>query len=191
MNLLESLSQMPTRDHIGRVLNQFGLTGSAAEVGVLWGGYTAIVLKEWNGRAYWCVDLWAPQDARIYREKTDDMDYGKCYQQVQELATRDKRIIVARGLSHAVATMVPDDCLDFAFIDANHAYQAVLDDMETWWRKVKKGGVMGGHDYCRNTEWPNFCEVIPAVPDWMREHAVDFVTDKGEGQGKSWWSVKL
>lgn len=190
MNLLETLGQMPNRDSVSKVLNDFGLVGSAAEIGVLWGGFTRIVLKDWKGKAYWCVDAWERQPPEIYRERTNDMDYEKCYQEVQKLANDDKRIIVCKGFSPKIASVVPDETLDWVFIDANHEYQAVTSDMNAWFPKLKPGGLFSGHDYGYGTDWPHFCEVENAVKDWMREHNMNFVTDKGEGQGKSWWSIK-
>jgi predicted O-methyltransferase YrrM len=40
-----------------------------------------------------------------------------------------------------------DDSLDFVFIDAAHDYQNVCADIKAWRPKVKKGGMLAGHDY--------------------------------------------
>jgi len=40
-----------------------------------------------------------------------------------------------------------DNSLDFVFIDANHVYEAVKDDLQAWFPKVKTGGIIAGHDY--------------------------------------------
>ena len=39
------------------------------------------------------------------------------------------------------------DELDFVFLDAAHDYQSVLADLQAWWPRIKKGGVLAGHDY--------------------------------------------
>jgi hypothetical protein len=42
--------------------------------------------------------------------------------------------------------------------DANHAYDFVVDDINLWFSKLKKGGIFSGHDYI-NMDWyndPNF-----------------------------------
>jgi predicted O-methyltransferase YrrM len=36
--------------------------------------------------------------------------------------------------------------LDFVFIDADHSFEAVRDDIAAWMPKVKKGGTLAGHD---------------------------------------------
>lgn len=40
-----------------------------------------------------------------------------------------------------------DESIDFVYIDANHSYTFVRDDIQAWLPKVKKGGIIGGHDY--------------------------------------------
>jgi len=37
--------------------------------------------------------------------------------------------------------------VDFVFIDAGHDYEDVKLDIESWLPKIKKGGIMAGHDY--------------------------------------------
>lgn len=43
-----------------------------------------------------------------------------------------------------------DESIDIAFVDANHAYEFVLRDLDFWYPKVKKGGIFSGHDYVHN-----------------------------------------
>ena len=42
---------------------------------------------------------------------------------------------------------IPDESLDLVFIDADHSYNAVSNDLPFWWKKVKKGGWLLGDDY--------------------------------------------
>jgi len=37
--------------------------------------------------------------------------------------------------------------LDFAYIDGNHSYGCVKDDLLNFWEKIKPNGVLGGHDF--------------------------------------------
>ncbi len=37
--------------------------------------------------------------------------------------------------------------IDFVYIDANHQYEFVKQDIMVWYHKVKIGGIIGGHDY--------------------------------------------
>jgi hypothetical protein len=45
------------------------------------------------------------------------------------------------------ARLVPDNSLDFVFIDADHRYESVKSDIIDWLPKVKQGGFVTGHDY--------------------------------------------
>jgi predicted O-methyltransferase YrrM len=63
--------------------------------------------------------------------------------------------------SVAASRLYKDDSLDFAFIDADHSYAAVSRDIDAWLPKVRKGGIIAGHDYCN---WPGF-GVIEAVTE--------------------------
>lgn len=47
------------------------------------------------------------------------------------------------------AKLYEDRSLDFVYIDANHEYESIRDDIEAWLPKVKIGGYIGGHDYVR------------------------------------------
>lgn len=44
------------------------------------------------------------------------------------------------------ADSLRDEVADVVFIDAEHGYDAVLADIRAWWPKLKRGGVMAGHD---------------------------------------------
>ena len=51
------------------------------------------------------------------------------------------------GDSSESAKHFEDNSLDFVFIDACHAYDDVCKDINAWMPKVKKGGILAGHDY--------------------------------------------
>lgn len=42
---------------------------------------------------------------------------------------------------------VLDETYDFIFIDGDHTYAAVIQDLNTWYPKLKVGGIFAGHDY--------------------------------------------
>jgi hypothetical protein len=67
---------------------------------------------------------------------------------------------MVRASSEIASNMFQDESLDFVYIDANHAYDFVKQDIELWYPKVKKGGYLWGHDYI-DLDWyndPNFAE---------------------------------
>jgi len=44
-------------------------------------------------------------------------------------------------------SQIPDGSLDCVFVDADHSYDAVRQDLSFWWRKIRVGGQMLGDDY--------------------------------------------
>jgi predicted O-methyltransferase YrrM len=52
-----------------------------------------------------------------------------------------------RLTSVEAAATYEDSSLDFVFIDADHSYESVREDIIAWWPKVKAGGIISGHDY--------------------------------------------
>jgi len=44
------------------------------------------------------------------------------------------------------SALYEDGSLDFVFIDAEHKYEFVIQDIKSWLPKVKKGGIIAGHD---------------------------------------------
>ena len=56
---------------------------------------------------------------------------------------------------------VYNSTLDFVFIDADHSYLGVKQDISHWRSKVKPGGWLGGHDYNRK----RFPQVVRAVDE--------------------------
>ncbi|CAD7943110.1 unnamed protein product [Amoebophrya sp. A25] len=57
-----------------------------------------------------------------------------------------------------------DESVDLVFIDADHRYDSTLEDIRLWYPKVRKGGVVGGHDFGNNPE------VTKAVLDFVHQN---------------------
>jgi predicted O-methyltransferase YrrM len=52
-----------------------------------------------------------------------------------------------QGNSHQVHENFENESLDFIFVDGDHSWEGVKNDIVLWWPKLKPGGVMAGHDY--------------------------------------------
>jgi hypothetical protein len=50
-------------------------------------------------------------------------------------------------ISDNVHTLIPDNSVDLLFIDGSHDYERIKNDIINYWPKLKKGGVMLGHDF--------------------------------------------
>lgn len=56
------------------------------------------------------------------------------------------RLKPLEGISWEVAQQVPNQSLDFYFIDAGHSYKSVIKDIDAWASKLKPSGWFIGHD---------------------------------------------
>lgn len=182
-----SLDLVKHRDILGFVLNEMGLTGEMAEIGVCRGHYSKEVLSVWKGKRYHCIDPWRVQDASVYLETQQSAeDQESFYQGVVALAREDSRVNIIRELSPEAERHFTLNQLDCVYLDGNHCYKAVMADLDAWWPKVRIGGILGGHDFQNKTDEGWFCEVFSAVMRWTNEHGkVFYVSPCG-----SWWIHK-
>ena len=93
------------------------------------------------------------------------------------------RIIPLWLPSIEAAKKVEDSSLDFVFIDANHHYEHVVQDMIAWYPKVRSGGLFSGHDYGGGRVWHG---VKRAVNEWCALRGYEVQT----ARGNIWWVIK-
>jgi hypothetical protein len=74
--------------------------------------------------------------------------------------------------------LVEDNSLDFVYIDDNHEFDYVLLSLIAWVPKVKRGGIIAGHDYYRFRG----AGVVDAVDAYTRAHQIHewFICDERE-----------
>lgn len=184
-----NIQTLKNRDEFGNWCNENGLVGVGVEVGVLSGGNARQIMSQWQGQLLHLIDPWEKIDPAIYREK-QEWPVDECYRLCQQLANDyPGRVMLHKAYSPAVASEFMDDTLDFVYIDGNHAYEAVLADMNGWWDKVKPGGLLCGHDFYSSDEGGSHCHVQEAVEHWKKYNRyVDFHYTPECG---SWWISKL
>ena len=141
---------------IKKLTNLIG-NGKGVEIGVFKGEFSKHILNNWGGTLY-MIDVWRPL-GNEYEDASNHKEHIDAYQQTMEnIKGFEDRGIMIRASSEISANMFQDESLDFIFIDANHAYDFVVDDINLWFSKLKKGGIFSGHDYI-NMDWyndPNF-----------------------------------
>lgn len=103
-------------------------TGTGAEIGVQRGLFSKEM--KYDGKVL-CIDVWENKD--IYR--------------VAQSNLKDSKYTLIRDNSENASKNVPDEGLDFVYIDADHTYESVKKDLSLWIPKVRKGGIVMGHDY--------------------------------------------
>jgi len=80
-------------------------------------------------------------------------------QNLTECGVYPEKVSLIVAPSIAAAKLFGDSTIDFLFIDADHACDAVLADITAWRSKVKPGGMIAGHDY-KNPDHPGVEEAV-------------------------------
>jgi len=126
-----------------------------AEVGVFTGGLSRHLLQHRDDLRLLMIDRWqavgedhpfklggsliAQLDAS---DMAAAMDLAK-----QRVEFAGERAVLIQGESVEAARDIDDGSLDFAFVDADHSFEAVLADIEAYWPKIRAGGWLSGHDW--------------------------------------------
>lgn len=157
---------MHYRDSLCRLIESLAVPAPVvAEIGVHRGRTSEQLLKRFPNLTLWMVDPWMP-----YAEATAEQQSiwkAEAYDRTRMYFNR--RNVICEPSETAV-TSVPD--CDLVFIDADHSYEACRLDCFTWWPKVKRGGILCGHDFGKGLG------VDQAVREWAEQTGVNFgVTD--------------
>jgi len=157
MNITDriSLLELATKE------NQHGVV---VEIGVASGCFTEQILATWpTCSKLFAIDCWGPFEGNHVTDSEQDQRFR---QVVEKFASHDN-VMIIRQYSHAAAAGVPDESVDFIYIDADHSHAAALLDLRSWFPKLKRGGIMAGHDYYDG------CGVKSAVDMFGAENGLD------------------
>ena len=129
-------------------LQSLGLEGgTAVEVGVAEGNYSAAFLNLWFGN-YVMVDRWCHVEGYDDIMNGDDAEHEQRYRQARAIAdAHGDRVRVLRMDSADAAATFADRSLAFVYLDGDHSFDGVRRDLAAWWPKVVRGGIIAGHDY--------------------------------------------
>ncbi len=121
------------------------------EVGVDRGEYSKLICGTNDQMKLYGVDPWLyhPKEYREYHDQKQlDEIYEECKFKMREFIRHGQYEIIRKKSMDALEDF-EDESLDFVYIDANHEAPYVQQDIEGWYKKVKKGGILAGHDYIR------------------------------------------
>lgn len=149
-------------------VKEFGWT-AGCEIGLQRGWTICHLLKT-------CPDLWMigvdpwveyPDTGEPGWQSYDhiDIDYWSAVVK-QRVAAFGGRGKVLHMTSLDAARIVPDDSLDFVFIDGDHTVRGCSTDIEAWVPKVRATGYVCGHDH----QYPLVRETLDRLLPGWQEH---------------------
>jgi len=162
------------------------------EVGVHRGALSKQLLESFPDLILAMVDPWKSYekddpyfisgDSCAMQTRAQQVDnYKAACEATEEM--KDRRLIL-KLTSEAAFNRIPWKKIDFVFLDGDHTFDAVAKDIASWWKKVRPGGLLMGHDYghpaCRTT-WG----VDKAVDEFASRENLPLTID-----GTCWWVKK-
>ncbi len=130
-----------------------GVKGMMVEVGVHTGLMSQNLLRSTQDTVLYCVDPYKKFDDGIYKDAMNDKsqaDFDALSEHVTHALTSEfgPRVCMVRKTSAEAVAQFPDASLAFVYIDGNHGYSHVFQDIEMWLPKIQPGGVLTGDDVC-------------------------------------------
>jgi len=153
----------------------FGRLGfrKGAEIGVAGGYYSLELCNYIPNLELLCIDPWE----RYAENPRGQVNQEGMYNRTKEvLAPYNVKLI--KAMSMDAVRDVPMESLDFVYIDGHHGFDYVIQDLVEWSKRVKKGGIISGHDYYRF----RLAGVVDAVDAYIKAHQINewFICDERE-----------
>lgn len=114
-----------------------------AEIGVDKGEFSEKIAK--SGLKLYSIDPW--QYDENYHESPIQKRLDFLYEHTQRVLNPYPNVSIIRKTSVEAVREFEDESLDFVYIDGNHQFKYIAEDLSLWSKKVKKGGIICGHDY--------------------------------------------
>ena len=122
---------------------------SIIEIGAYAGDSTEIFAK--NFEYVFSVDPWMngydDSDASSYK-----YDMKEVEAQFDKVYDKYPNIVKIKHTGDSACSMFSNETFDIVYIDAVHQYDNVKRDIISWLPKVKKGGIIAGHDFQESFE---------------------------------------
>jgi hypothetical protein len=134
-----------------------------AEIGVHKGDFSAVILATVAPVRLHLIDPWHYESSSTYERawyggqaKGGQTEMDERYESVLERFEDDIEagtVVVHRAESAPVLASLPDDYFDWVYVDGNHLYEYVRQDLDWSLRKTKRGGLITGDDYREGGWW--------------------------------------
>lgn len=187
-----TLRNITHRNELPNILNRRSLLGEGAEIGVHRGYFSNIILKNWKGRKLYSVDPWTTftdilSDERWNREFAAQEENFSVAREI--LGMYGKRSSILKMTSSEASEKFEDNQLDFVYIDAQHNFDAINEDIHLWYPKIRSGGILSGHDYLDGVVNDIDFRVKSAVDRFVAKQGLTLYLSR-ESEHSSWFIIK-
>ena len=167
-----------------RLFNELGFK-IGAEIGVEGGLWSANLFRYIPDLKLYCIDKWEyfPGYRDFRNQKVLTNHYESAVTKLKPL-----NVEIIRKWSMDAVKDFKDNSLDFVFIDGNHSFEYVTNDIAEWSKKVRPNGIVSGHDFFRSRSGV-YIHVKDVVQGWAYAHRIHpwFVL---EGRSPCWMWIK-
>jgi cephalosporin hydroxylase len=135
------------------------VTDTVVEIGSYWGESAVIFAK--YAKLIYCIDPWVDvletgATADGYSFQYSNMAEAEAKFDFNTLGLTN--VIKIRGHSNDLADVFGNKRIHVVYIDSLHHYSHVRSDIDHWWRIVKPGGWLAGHNY--GGYWPGVFKAV-------------------------------
>jgi hypothetical protein len=124
------------------LIKELGDNITGCEIGVNFGISMIYALDEIPAiKKVYGIDPYDGMDGNVRLSEAKD-----CFVKNMEDGYED-RIEFIQDFSDNACVKIPDNSLDYIFIDGLHTYEQLLKDCKNYYSKVKTGGLFSGHDW--------------------------------------------
>lgn len=169
-------SAMKRRSARKQMLQSLDLVGATgAEVGVFKGNFSKDILEAVKPEKLYLIDPWQNFDdpglsSSWYHAKSSN-DMEAVFRDVSDRFSTEVssgQVEILRGKSQDRVPEIPDASLDFAYIDGDHRFEGVLEDLRILNPKIKVGGYLILDDYMTRGWWGD--GVVRGLNVFLGEH---------------------
>lgn len=135
------------RKSMASLFNELGFK-VGVEIGVRSGDYSETLMQAIPGLKLYGIDPYEPHPG--YRDHVHKSTFARFEKQAHEKLDKYPNYYFVREYSMDVVKRIPDNSLDFIYIDGDHSFQSVTNDIAEWSKKVRPGGIISGDDYFKH-----------------------------------------
>lgn len=175
------IKDLKTRDDLPQLFVDLDFK-VGAEIGVYKAEFTEKFCKA--GLKMFAIDPWmAYQGAG--RTQQEQVRQNFLYGHAQRTLAPYPDCQIIRSTSQDALKYFEDESLDFIYIDGDHSFRFFAEDIVEWSKKVRKKGIVSGHDYFylspKSTNL--ICQVGPVVDAYVKVMEIDTLHVFGKIEG--------